>query len=844
MRPRFALALLGALCSLALAAPAAAQADDAAPRSTSPDLEIEALQREIDANGYQWTAQRNWTTDLSEEEFQALLGARVPLDVERRFARLDRSSFPIARNLPASYDWRTLGGVSSVKNQAGCGSCWDFAGVAAVESQVLINEGIEYDLSEQQVLSCETPGTGCSGGWYSWAWNYFRDHGAVLETCMPYQANDDVPCADAACVKYATVRTWIDVPNDVDAIKTAVLMAPVSTSFRVYSDFSSYGSGCYEHAGNDPINHAVLIVGWDDSKCGGAGAWLCKNSWGSWWGGLGGYFWIKYGTCNIGTNSQLVLYYDGHEVVYDDHEVTDASGDGDGRADPGEAVDLTVTLRNDILAPTRTGVQAALSTASEHVTVSRATASYGSLSPGGTAAGAPAFGVSIDQFAPAGEVAEFLLTITADGGYAAVDTFEVTLGQCPVLLVDDDEGEGTERWFEDALARTGYAYEKWEEDLDGDVPLSELERYAVTVWDNGWGGGLGSGNRSVISQYLDGGGRMMFSGEDIGWYLNYQGNSGLIAFYNNYLHADYVLDDAGYRSLTGIAGCPIGSGLSFTLNGTGSAMNQFYPSEINPRSGASGVFQYSAGKEGALKYAGAHRLVYLAFGLEGVTTAAMQDTILRRSLEWIVTEWPDAEQPTVHLSYPAGGEELMSGDDCTITWTATDNVGVVSVDVLRSHDSGATFPDTIAVGEPNDGALTWAVPEGASTTSRVRVIARDAAGLAWYDDSDGDFSVTSDSSVPDDEPRVLALSQNVPNPFNPVTSIDYTIPTEARVTLNIYDASGRFVRTVVDQTLAPNRYTAVWDGLTYGGDRASSGIYFYRLVANGEELARKMILVK
>jgi C1A family cysteine protease len=844
MRPRFALLLLGILCALALAVPAGVRAAETTPQPAVPDPEIEAIQRRIDASGYQWTAQRNWTTDLSEEESQALLGARVPPDVERRFAHLDASSFPIARNLPSSFDWRTLGGVSSVKNQAGCGSCWDFAGVAAVESQILINEGIEYDLSEQQVLSCQTPGTGCNGGWFSWTWGYFREHGAALETCMPYQANDDVPCADASCPRYATVRTWIDVPNDVDAIKTAILTAPVATSFRVYSDFYSYGSGCYEHTGNDPINHAVLIVGWDDSMCGGQGAWLCKNSWGSSWGGLGGYFWIKYGTCNIGTNTQLVLYYDGDEVVYDNHAMADPSGDGDGRADPGEALDVAVTLRNDILAPARTGVQAALSTASEHATITQATSSYGGIAAGGTAVGTPDFGIAIDQFAPAGEVAEFILSIAADGGYAAVDTFEITLGPCPVLLVDDDEGEGTERWFESALTRNGYVYEKWEEDLDGEIPLSELERYTVTVWDNGWGGSLGSGNRSVVSQYLDGGGRMMFSGEDIGWYLNYQGNSEMIGFYNNYLHADYVLDDSGYRSLTGVAGCPIGGGLSFTLNGAGSAMNQSYPSEISPRGGASGVFEYSAGLEGALKYAGTHRMVYLAFGLEGVTTAAMQDTILRRSLEWIVDEWPDTEQPTVGLSYPVGGEELASGEECTITWTAADNFGVVSVDVLRSHDSGATFPDTIAVGEPNDGALSWLVPEGASTTSRVRVIARDAAGLAWYDDSDGDFAVSSDTGIPDGEPRVLALSQNVPNPFNPVTSIDYSIPTEARVLLNIYDASGRFVRAIVDQTLAPNRYTAVWDGLTYGGERASSGIYFYRLIANGEELARKMILIK
>jgi C1A family cysteine protease len=842
MRNPLRVALLGALCALAVAAPSPAQDG----RTAAPDQEVAAVQREIAANGYHWTAQRNWTTDLSEQERQALLGALVPPEVEKRFARLDRSSFPIARDLPASFDWRALGGVSSVKNQAGCGSCWDFAGVAAIESQVLINEGIEYDLSEQLVLSCVTPGTGCNGGWYSWAWGYFREHGAALESCMPYQANDDLPCADASCLKVATVREWIDVPNDVAAIKTAVLTAPVSTTFRVYSDFYSYGTGCYEHAGNDPINHAVLIVGWDDSACGGQGAWLCKNSWGSWWGGLGGFFWIKYGTCNVGTNTQLPLYYEGDEVVYADHAIDDGSGDADGWADPGETVLLAVTLRNDVLAPQRTGVQATLSTASPFASVSQPDASYGAMAAGASADGAPAFEIAVDQFAPAGGAAEMVLTITADGGYAAADTFEMMLGPCPVLLVDDDEGEGTQRWFEESLSRNGYAYEKWEEDLDGQLPLSELERHTVTIWDTGWGGGLGTENRSVIASYLDDGGWMMFSGEDIGWFLNYQGDPEKIAFYNDYLHADYVEDDSGYRSLDGVAGDPIGQGLSFTLNGAGSAVNQFYPSEIEPRGGASPVFRYqgAAGAEGALRYAGSHRMVHLAFGLEGVTTAAMQDTVLRRSLEWLVDEWPDTEQPQVTLGSPNGGEELVSGEACAVLWDATDNVGVVSVDVLRSWDGGATFPDTVAAGEANDGEIEWTVPEGASAASRLRVIARDGAGLAWYDDSDADFTVSSDTQVPDDTPRLLTLSQNVPNPFNPVTSIGYTIPSEAHVTLRIYDASGRFVRTVVDQTLPANRYTAVWDGLTYGGDRASSGIYFYRLVADGVELARKMILVK
>ena len=244
-----------ALCALPLVfatlAPAALAAESAV------DAEIEALQNEIDARGYSWTARRNWTTDLTTEEFRTLLGARVPEEVRRRFEALDPSDFPVARDLPDSFSWRTQGIMTSVKSQGGCGSCWDFAGVGALEAVIKQNTSVELDLSEQQVLSCATQGYGCSGGWYAWVWSHFRDYGAVDETCMPYEADDTVPCAEDPCDRVATAKDWADIPDDVDVIKTAILSAPVATTFTVYDDFSSYGSGCYEHEGDDPINPAT-----------------------------------------------------------------------------------------------------------------------------------------------------------------------------------------------------------------------------------------------------------------------------------------------------------------------------------------------------------------------------------------------------------------------------------------------------------------------------------------------------------------------------------------------------------------------------------------------------------
>jgi C1A family cysteine protease len=808
----------------------------------SYDPEIEALQREIDAKGYNWTAKRTWVTDLSEDEFQALLGFEIPPDVERRLSALDADDFPVAKNLPATWDWRDLDGVTAVKNQAGCGSCWDFAGMAALESVVYIHEGIEYDLSEQQILSCKTPGYGCGGGHFAWVWEYARDNGIVDEVCMPYYADDSIPCADESCTKYATADEWIDIPNNVDAIKTAVMVAPCATSFRVYSDFSSYGGGCYEHAGDDPPNHAVLIIGWDDSMCSGEGAWLVKNSWGDGWG-LDGFFWIKYGTCNFGTSTALLYYAPGDQVTYESRGMDDSSGDGDGWYDPGEEIDLTVTLHNQILAPARTGVMATLSESSPLVTITQPTSSFGSMDTDESVAGSPAYEIVVDEFALPGQTVEFVLSITADGGYSTSDTFEVTLGPCSVLLVDDDGGTSTETYFESALKGSGYAYEKWVEDIQGSASISLLRRYPVVIWNNGWYGMLESDNRNVLSMFLDTAGRLLISGEDIGWAADYHGYYG---FYQNYLHADYILDDSGFRTVDGVSGDPIGDGLSLTLNGEDSAMNQEYPSEINPRGSAVGIFEYSPGAEGALRYSGGHKLVYYAFGVEGVTGSANRDTIIRRSLEWLVDDWPDTEPPQVQLTYPDGGEELDCGEECEITWSASDNTGVTAIDILRSYDGGATFPETVATGEDNDGSFMWTVPDSGNSASKVRVIARDGAGLAWYDDSDSTFMTTQGTGTSRiDVSRAFGLYQNVPNPFNPITTIEYQLPEPEEVTLRIYDVSGRVVRELMNsQQVAAGGHSVSWDGLDERGNPAASGVYFYVLTAGERSDSRRMILLK
>ncbi|HUV37826.1 MAG TPA: putative Ig domain-containing protein [Patescibacteria group bacterium] len=90
----------------------------------------------------------------------------------------------------------------------------------------------------------------------------------------------------------------------------------------------------------------------------------------------------------------------------------------------------------------------------------------------------------------------------------------------------------------------------------------------------------------------------------------------------------------------------------------------------------------------------------------------------------------------------------------------------------------------------------------------------------------------------------LALHQNFPNPFNPSTSIRYSLPRECRVHLGIYDVSGGLIARLVDGHQEPGTHTVEWKGTGMDGSPVASGIYFCRLRAGKEVIIRKMVLMR
>jgi C1A family cysteine protease len=246
-------------------------------------------------------------------------------------------------SLPERFDWREQGVVTPVGNQgAGCGACFAFAALGNIESSMIIAGDGRYDFSENNIKECEwfrRSGTGfgsCKGGTYWWAVNYLAERGTVLETCDPYlsyNATCKTDCSYKKTVLGFRVFTMEEMPP-VELMKTYVMeRGPIyvaidvgSSQFRqVWNNefqnydgsYTLYFTGSPSGSGtpsNPPVNHAVLIVGWDDTleHAGGQGGWIAKNSWGTSWGGTagygteGGFFTIAYGSANIGYYASFV----------------------------------------------------------------------------------------------------------------------------------------------------------------------------------------------------------------------------------------------------------------------------------------------------------------------------------------------------------------------------------------------------------------------------------------------------------------------------------------------------------------------------------------------------------
>ena len=253
---------------------------------------IDALRAEIKANGYNYEVAINPAMQYTIDQLCSFNPDLAPMNADEKApVQEDR-----ALALPSAY----MGYASPITNQGSCGSCWAFGSIAVLESSIIKYAGVTVDLSEQQLVSCNPYGWGCNGGFF--ALDLLQSPGAVYESCFPYVALDSACQTGCPFVynlsSWSYVATSTSIPS-IDAIKTAIYnYGSVGSAVYVDSVFQAYSSGVLysKPRGRQPrCNHAIQLVGWDDSLQ----AWRMKNSWGTGWG-ENGYAWIRYDSSWIG----------------------------------------------------------------------------------------------------------------------------------------------------------------------------------------------------------------------------------------------------------------------------------------------------------------------------------------------------------------------------------------------------------------------------------------------------------------------------------------------------------------------------------------------------------------
>jgi cathepsin F len=215
------------------------------------------------------------------------------------------------RNLqstPASFDWRNKGVVSSVKDQGECGCCWAFSAVANIESQYAMQNNRILDLSEEQLLDCDSGNEGCDGGIMDEAFRYIKSAGGLMsEADYRYTQQKDT-CRFKKNKALVKVTGWKNAgsKNEETIKKMLVSTGPLAVAVNA-DNMQNYQGGIIDDSESvcpsSNINHAVLLVGYGEES--GQKFWIVKNSWGENWG-ENGYFRIARGKGTCGINQYVV----------------------------------------------------------------------------------------------------------------------------------------------------------------------------------------------------------------------------------------------------------------------------------------------------------------------------------------------------------------------------------------------------------------------------------------------------------------------------------------------------------------------------------------------------------
>lgn len=173
-----------------------------------------------------------------------------------------------------------------------------------------------------------------------------------------------------------------------------------------------------------------------------------------------------------------------------------------------------------------------------------------------------------------------------------------------------------------------------------------------------------------------------------------------------------------------------------------------------------------------------------------------------------------------------------------VTWEVSSESGIDGYYLYRRTVDEAGRLDLISDLLPADGSRRHAFLDAGAARGERYVYRLTALK------DDGTEIMLAEQDVACGVPRAVSLEQNVPNPFNPETTIRFTVPERMEVDLSVYDVSGRLVTRLLHGPVAAGTISVRWDGRDARGHDVSSGVYLYRLRAGKSESSRRMVLLR
>ncbi len=471
-------------------------------------------------------------------------------------------------------------------------------------------------------------------------------------------------------------------------------------------------------------------------------------------------------------------------IVMNGFAFTEApGGNGNGFLDAGESANLVVTLQNRFA--DAQNVTLTLHTDDWAVQITNGMASFGDL-PGlsdldrsiASNESAP-FAISVSPQALPHRV-KFTLNLNAAEGYQK--NFEFYQGISPsVLLVDDDDGARAETYFLTALDSLGISANTQNHLTDGPLLFETMLQYPTIIWqcESSFFETLDSTDRAELTLYLETGGNLFITGQDIGWDLCDPSGSQLPAsngasrtFYENYLHARYYNDDSEFSAVSGVDGDPISDGLSFDVYEPGLPPEAQYPSEIEILHPAISIFNYPNSLSGALRYEGLYRLVYFAFGgYEAIVQKPARDLVMRRVMNWL---------NGLSLAHtPLKDTENLTSSRPVIAQITSELSPLAEVSLYWDTDGALPF-NRLTMAHLGNGNYSASIPAQDNETIEYFIFARTEKGFAAPIDKH------SYDSRPDRKAPVLRQLTQLPNSISNYGP--FTVTVEASDNLGV-DAS-------------------------------------------------------